>query len=220
MTLPAKAFYMIRHGETQANAAKIMAGSIDTPLTEKGRLQAKSVQRIIKNLNIKPRTLVHSHLSRARDTAQIINEVINAPMHEDPDLAELHAGDWEGVPYEQCNRIFTSWEDPPGGETFDAFTQRLQRGKTNALNTHDGPILIVCHGGVMRGFSKIYGLNIPSVFKNCHLYEFQPDPSNASFPWRVWSYGFDQENFREETSVFHDSENKNHDQQFSTCGQF
>ncbi|MCB1783355.1 MAG: histidine phosphatase family protein [Alphaproteobacteria bacterium] len=203
--IPSKAFYMIRHGETEANAARIMAGSMDTPLTEKGRLQAKDVQRVVENLEIKPQTLVHSHLSRARDTARIINEVLGAPMYENPDLGEFHAGEWEGVPYEECNRIFYGWETPPGGETPDEFTNRIQRGKSHSLESYDGPVLIVCHGGVFRGFGRIYGLDVPGVFKNCHLYEFQPDPDNSVFPWRVWSYGFDQEDFREESSVFRDA---------------
>lgn len=202
--IPAKPFYMIRHGETEANAARIMAGSMDTPLTEKGRLQAQDVQRVIKNLEIKPKTIVHSHLSRARDTAKIINEALNAPMHENPDLAEWHAGIWEGAPYEECNRIFSTWENPPEGETHVEFCDRIRRGKTHALETHEGPVLIVCHGGVFRGLGKLYGLDVPGVFKNCHLYEFQPTTDNAHFPWQVWSYGFDQENFREPTTVFHD----------------
>lgn len=202
--IPPKPFYMIRHGETEANAAQIMAGSLDTPLTLKGRTQAKDVQRVIEKLEIKPRTIVHSHLSRARDTATIINEALGVPMHETPDLAELHAGDWEGAPYSECNRIFSSWEDPPNGETFDEFCARIRRGKTHALDTHDGPVLIVCHGGVFRGFGKIYGLDVPGVFKNCHLYAFHPAPENETFPWRVWSYGHDQENFKEESFVFQD----------------
>lgn len=62
----ARHFYMIRHGETEANAAQIMAGSMDTPLTENGITQAKEAAKIVEALNIKPQAIVHSHLSRAR----------------------------------------------------------------------------------------------------------------------------------------------------------
>lgn len=201
--LPAKPFYMIRHGETEANAARVMAGSLDTPLTDKGRAQASVARDIAARLETKPQMIVHSHLSRARDTAQIINEGLGAPMHEDADLAEFHAGEWEGVPYDQCDGLLSGWVNPPGGETHVQFVDRIRRGKHNALSTHDAPVLLVCHGGVFRGFGKIYGLNVPGVFKNCHLYEFQPDPNNQAFPWRVWSYGFDQDDFRQESFVFH-----------------
>ena len=205
MPIISKHFYMIRHGETEANAARLMAGSLDSPLTPKGRDQAREARDIVKNLEIKPKVIVHSHLSRARDTASIINEALGVPTFEDSDLAEFHAGDWEGVPYEQCAELLTGWPSPPNGETYDNFAARIQRGKNRALNTHNAPVLIVCHGGVFRGFGKLYGLNTPGVFKNCHLYEFQPDTNHQKFPWRVWSYGDTQANFREETSVFHDS---------------
>ena len=71
--IPSKHFYMIRHGQTEANAAQIMAGSIDSPLTALGRQQAKNVHDILENLEIKPKTIIHSHLSRAKETAEILN---------------------------------------------------------------------------------------------------------------------------------------------------
>ncbi|MBX2833542.1 MAG: histidine phosphatase family protein, partial [Micavibrio sp.] len=33
MNVPIKHFYMIRHGQSEANAAKILAGHTDSPLT-------------------------------------------------------------------------------------------------------------------------------------------------------------------------------------------
>lgn len=179
---------MIRHGETEANAAKIMAGSLDSPLNDNGRRQAREAKEIIESLAIKPRTVVHSQLSRARDTACILNESLNAPIHEDHRLAELHAGDWEGQPYAVCSPLLHGWEDPPNGEPFSDFTQRLQQAKSHALATHDGPVMIVSHGGVFRGLGMIYGLQIPGVFKNCQLYEFLPQPEKPGFPWAVWNY--------------------------------
>jgi len=206
MPIIAKHFFMIRHGETEANAARIMAGSLDSPLTEKGRNQARKARDIVKMLHTKPSTIVHSNLSRARDTAQIINEALNVPMHEDPDLAEFHAGDWEGVPYEHCEELLTGWPDPPNGETYHDFTQRIRNGKNRALENYDGPVLIVAHGGVFRGLGKLYNLNTPGVFKNCHLYEFEPNLENIHFPWRVYSYGHDQESLKMPTDIFDKSE--------------
>lgn len=206
MVLPAKHFYMIRHGQTEANAAHIMAGSLDSPLTTLGRDQARIARDIVKCLDIKPRVIIHSHLSRARDTAYIINEALNAPIHEDSDLAEFHAGDWEGRPYDECRELLTGWPTPPNGESYELFAQRIRRGKENALNTHDAPVLIVCHGGVFRGLGKLYGLNTPGVFKNCHLYEFLPNPQDQKFPWDVWSHQAENGYSREKNMVFHDSE--------------
>lgn len=204
MPLPAKRFYMIRHGETEANKALVMAGSIDSPLTETGRAQARAVHPVLERLPEKPRTIVHSHLSRARDTARIINEVLNVPLHEDPDLAEIHAGIWEGATYAECREHLNSWITPPGGEDVTAFCTRLVRGKSKALNTHEGPVLIVSHGGVFRAFGKLYGLDPPPKFRNCHLHEFIPR-SGSTFPWNVFHYDYEDSLTRTRSSLYHPS---------------
>lgn len=188
--LPIKHFYMIRHGETEANAAKIMAGSIDTPLTQRGIAQAQGVREIVKTLEIKPTKIIHSHLSRARDTARIINESLMIPMHEDPDYAEMHAGDWEGVTYAKCRTLLSGWQNPPNGETHDTFQERIKTAKNRALQSSD-PVMIVCHGGVFRAFLRLHNIESYGV-QNCKLYEFTPknDPQMSHFPWDVWRYDF------------------------------
>ncbi len=188
MPLPLKHFYMMRHGQTEANASEIMAGSTDSPLTEFGREQAQTAQKVIQKIAPLPVKIFHSHLSRARDTAAIINEVLNAPMIEDPDLAEICAGDMEGRPWSECTGIFDGWVQTPGGEHPDDFFIRVKRAKKRALNeTPDGSPLIVCHGGVMRGFGAIYGADAPALFRNAHLYEFTPS-TDKNFPWQVFDY--------------------------------
>ncbi|MCB1721323.1 MAG: histidine phosphatase family protein [Alphaproteobacteria bacterium] len=179
---------MIRHGETQANAARIMAGHLDSPLTAKGRQQALEAQKVVSALQNKPVAIFHSHLSRARETATIINEALNAPMHEDPDLAEIYAGDWEGATYEVIAEMFDGWPDVPNGESHIDFFQRVKQGKTRALNRFNDPVLIVCHGGVMRAFGEIHGIPTPGKFQNAHLYEFVPKPENPKFPWAIYDY--------------------------------
>ncbi len=207
MPLPQKHFYMIRHGETEANAARLMAGSLDSPLTDTGKDQARAVQDVVRTMDIKPAVIVHSNLSRARDTAAIINEALDVPMHEEPDIAELHAGDWEGVPYDECAELLSGWPTPPNGESFDAFCARIQRGKKRILEAHDGPVLMVSHGGVFRALGGLYGLQTPGVFRNCHMYEFQPATDRGFFPWDVYSYDFDaaSQPVRQSEPVFHES---------------
>jgi uncharacterized phosphatase len=176
MSLPAKKFYMIRHGETEANAARLMAGSIDTPLTKNGRQQAKSARDVLEKIDDKPVAIFHSNLSRARDTASLMNTNLKRPMFEDVNLAEIHAGILEGAPYEQCEELFNGWPIIDGAETPDEFFTRIKRGKTKALERFNEPVLIVCHGGVMRAFSNLYGFNTPGRFQN------------EKFPWDVYDY--------------------------------
>lgn len=188
MPLPLKPFYMIRHGQTEANAAEIMAGSMDSPLTAKGRDQAKAARDVVAHLKVKPVAVFHSHLSRAKDTAEIINEALGVEMIEDPDLAEIHAGEWEGVKYDACLHFLDDWAQAPGGETPEEFFNRVKRGKSRALQRFNEPVLIVCHGGVMRAFGELYNLRIPGRFENAHLYEFNPGSPDQQFPWQVYDY--------------------------------
>ncbi|MCK5284233.1 MAG: histidine phosphatase family protein [Alphaproteobacteria bacterium] len=191
--IPAKHFYMIRHGETKANVARLMAGSIDSPLTEKGRGQARAVLPILEKLEIKPKAIFHSHLSRARETAEILNKALNVTMNEEPDFAELHAGEWEGEPYEICKPMTHGWYDPPGGETYQQFLKRIKRAKIKTLGLNEAPVLIVCHGGVFRAFSKLFGIDSFGV-RNCHLYEFRTAKTTNKFPWQAWHYEYYRDN--------------------------
>ena len=190
MPIPLKPFYMIRHGQTEANAAQLMAGSLDSPLTSKGRDQAYQAQKIVAALETKPVAIFHSQLSRARDTATIINEALNVEIFEDPDLAEIHAGDLEGVSYDKCEALFESWPRVLNGEDPNDFFKRVKRGKSRAIERFNDPVLIVCHGGVMRAFGALYNLPIPGKFQNAHLYEFKPNAQKPSFPWDVFDYEF------------------------------
>lgn len=185
--IPLKHFYMIRHGETEANRAHIMAGSLDSPLTDLGLEQARHARDVAEHLAVKPVAIFHSHLSRARDTAQIINQVLGVPLHEDPDLAEFHAGDCEGVPYAECQEILEGWPIIPNAEHPDDFFARVRAGKKRAIERYDGPILTVCHGGVMRAFGEIHGVSPEPRFRNAILHEFTPDPRDV-FPWDVHYY--------------------------------
>lgn len=200
--IPLRHFYMIRHGETEANFSRIMAGSLDSPLTERGRDQAREARVIVEQLEVKPASIIHSQLARARDTALIINENLKLPMTEDPDLAEIHAGEFEGAPWEQC-AFFDDFIDPPGGETFLQFFERIKCAKKRALENHPGPVLIVCHGGVFRAFWKIYGHDMPGV-RNCQLHEFVPRPEQKIFPFLAHAYDYDKELVK--TEVLHHKE--------------
>ena len=201
MPIKLQHFYMIRHGETEANAARLMAGSLDSPLTDKGRTQAAQTQTIIQSLQIKPRAIIHSQLSRARDTAQILNANLNLPMSQNPDLAEWHAGDWEGETYEKCRNLLIDWITPPNGETPEQFLKRTKDGINGALGKQNQPVMIVCHGGVFRAFCKFYDLESQGV-ENCILYEFKPDPTKTQFPWDIYEHRPSNDPVRKKVMIY------------------
>jgi len=181
-SIPLKPFYMIRHGESIANHDGYFSGNLDVKLTAQGIEQAKQAQVIFDNLEVKPSIIIHSHLSRARDTAAIMNENQQAPMVETPLLGEHHFGDWEKQPWDNVRPAFMDGQDPPNGETRIEFNARVKKGFIYALSRAEMP-LIVCHGGVFRGLFENFGIEIHGI-ENCALYQFNPHKADAnSFPW-------------------------------------
>ena len=61
--------YFVRHGETVWNVANKICGMTDSPLTEKGREQARQTGELVKNSGLRIDEILYSPLSRAADTA-------------------------------------------------------------------------------------------------------------------------------------------------------
>lgn len=183
--IPPKHFYMIRHGQSVANANRYMAGSYDSPLTDLGREQAFGTHDVFERLTIKPSAIIHSHLMRARVTAEIINQRLGLTMHEDPHVAEHFVGAWERRPWEDVRPLLDQDVDPPDGESHAEFRLRIKTALTRILNQHDTPPLVVCHGGVFRAMGDLYGQEWHHIH-NCVLYEFTP--AEGSAPWTVYRH--------------------------------
>jgi broad specificity phosphatase PhoE len=186
--IPARSFYMLRHGQTQANVEDRYAGGrVDTPLTDQGRDQAREAAGLVASLPVAPRVIVHSSLSRARDTARIVGAALNLPLVETDDLREQNGGLMEGQPFAAFRELVEQDKDPLGGESLPDFRARIRKGLSAALEAYPAPVLVVSHGGVFRAFGDLYGRVFRGV-GNCHLYAFDPAPDRADFPWRVWHH--------------------------------
>ena len=138
-------FYYLRHGETDWNLQRRMQGRSDVPLNETGIAQAHAAKSLLTGLAIQ--TVCTSPLARARDTAEIINQALGCPVVTIDDLAECSFGDYEGKIYGDWVAAWRSGETLPGAEPYDAFLARSVAG-INRARTHEGPVLIVAHGGV------------------------------------------------------------------------
>lgn len=187
--LPARPFYLIRHGQTEANVARITAGGkADSPLTGKGISQAQTLSPYLTQLEIKPQVLYHSSMSRARDTAKILNNTLKLKAIELQDLREHEMGDWDGQPWEKIEPHLERGDIPPNGEAESIFAQRIQVTYTGIL-THAGDKLpiIVGHGGHFHAIGFLYEYAMSEV-QNCHLHYFEPNSEWDRFPWRVWKF--------------------------------
>lgn len=143
MLLQQEYFWFVRHGETEANAAGLVAGSLETPLTAKGRAQADQVAAALAGEPIA--AIWSSPRSRARDTARPLANRLGLDVRCLEDLAERHWGEWEGG---ALAGLLDRSDTPPGGEPQADFAQRVLRALTDITAPY--PALIVAHGGVGR----------------------------------------------------------------------
>jgi len=84
---------LIRHGETDWNVEGRYQGQADPPLNARGRVQALRLADGLASSGIE--TLYTSPLQRARQTAEIVAQRLNVPVHIEPRLVEIHQGDWQ-----------------------------------------------------------------------------------------------------------------------------
>jgi broad specificity phosphatase PhoE len=145
-------FYLVRHGESEFNAARRFAGRTDTPLTERGRRQAEAVAEALANVPFD--RIVSSPLSRCRDTALAIARRHQLPVDLEADLVEIDVGEKTGTSFDEVAGLpgyedgFVSW---PRGETLDQVLSRAHRVITRIAAESPGQrVLIVGHGGVTR----------------------------------------------------------------------
>ncbi len=159
--MPARAFWFLRHGETDWNAAGRSQGRTDVPLNATGVAQAAAAAQLLRARGIA--SIVTSPLSRARDTALAVGAVLGLPITVETDLQEVSFGVHEGTA--MGGAWFDEWVagefTPVGGESFAALRSRAAAALTRAL-THAAPVLVVAHGALFRALRAEMGLE-PNV---------------------------------------------------------
>lgn len=139
-------FYFLRHGETDWNKNKMTQGQIDSQLNETGLAQAALAGKALANEPIE--RIISSPLSRVRSTAEAVAKYHDIEIEFDDGLKECHLGDMQGEPHGDWLRRYWLGEfDPPGGEKFSEFSERVFDTMAGAVSR--GPnTLIVAHGGL------------------------------------------------------------------------
>ena len=149
----ATTFYFVRHGESEANAARRFAGRSDSPLTERGRRQSEAVAAALDQVAFDK--IVATPLARSLDTAKVIAERRGMPVEIVPDLTEIDVGERTGAAWDEIAGLpgwredaFVAW---PGGETLAQVLERAIGAMRRLAKEKPGrTILVVGHGGVTR----------------------------------------------------------------------
>lgn len=150
---------VVRHGETDWNAAGILQGWRDVPINATGRQQAQALAQSFASCGFA--SVYSSPLVRALETAQIIAAALglSSPVcHEG--LKERNFGSVQGVPKAELaaqrpevHRQIIERNpagDFPDGETMAHFHARVLAALTEIGAAHAGKrVLIVTHGWVM-----------------------------------------------------------------------
>jgi len=146
---------MLRHGETELGGG--MRGSIDDALTQAGWQQMRAAVTESGPWD----RIVSSPLQRCARFAEELARQHSLPLSLEPDLQELHFGDWEGRSAAQlmdtdAEGLGLFWNDPyaftpPNGEPVIEFSARVLGAVQRLHQAYAGErLLLVTHGGVMR----------------------------------------------------------------------
>jgi probable phosphoglycerate mutase len=143
-------FALIRHGQTDWNAAARIQGATDIPLNNVGRGQAADAVAALKLYDWD--FIVSSPLSRATETADVIGDLLGlATARRIPSLIERNYGPAEGL---SAGAELDALRFPGGfhgAEPEDAVATRGVEALRDLARRHPGArIIVVAHGTLIR----------------------------------------------------------------------
>jgi probable phosphoglycerate mutase len=147
--------FLIRHGETADNAARVVQLP-GVPLSPRGLTQAERLARRLVREGVA--RIVSSDFARAAMTADALHRATGAPIGFEPLLHERNFGDLRGRAY--ADLVFDMFEAdyvPPNGESWPVFHARVDRAwqRVQALAAAtDGNLAVVTHGLVCRSLAE------------------------------------------------------------------
>jgi broad specificity phosphatase PhoE len=197
---------LMRHGETRWNREGRVMGRNPVELSENGRVQVEAAVILARSLQLD--LIVTSPLVRARQTAEIIaTGVGGVQIAEDPAIAEVSYGRWEGMTYHELIKdphYAVYRESPvqyptPGGETIpDVQTRGVEAVHRAVKANPERRILFVSHGDIIRTVlcyflglelkffhrvridnAALSGIQLAGSFAEVKFMNWLPEPSRA-----------------------------------------
>ncbi|GAA0433254.1 phosphatase PhoE [Virgibacillus salarius] len=139
---------LIRHGETDWNAAGKLQGKTDIPLNDTGRKQAMKCATYLNSEDYDE--LICSPLRRAKETAEIINKQLQLPFKIMEAFKERSFGKAEGMTIAERNEAYPD-RNFPNQEEREDFQARVMGGIAKVKEQYPNKrILLVAHGAVIN----------------------------------------------------------------------
>ncbi|MCF6468739.1 histidine phosphatase family protein [Nonomuraea sp. MG754425] len=154
--------FLVRHGESEparpGRPFPLVAGQGDPALAPEGREQAERVGLRLAAERVD--AIYVSSLRRTSETAAPLAARLGATPVVEPELREVHLGEWEGGLFRRmvaeghpiARRMSAEerWDVIPGAEPAPAFSGRVRKVLARLAAAHPGRrIVVVTHGGVI-----------------------------------------------------------------------
>lgn len=164
----------IRHARTRFGEEQRYAGTMDVPLSPRGKREAKQAAAGVNGAAFD--VVVTSTLARAVDTARLLvgasRPIVQCPYCNERNFGAMEARTWEEVRRFRPRILFIKVGgdlhsvNPPGGEPFEQLWERSRQFRSFLFRHYRGSrILVVSHGvflqqfhGLIRGKSCIESL--------------------------------------------------------------
>ena len=182
---------LLRHGLIKANVARRWHGSTDSPLTWRGRRQAKRTGRHLRRHH--ELTAVYSSpLQRCQRTAYFASRHQDLEIQSVDGLKEMSIGEWEDMPFRDLvdrhdfiNRMTADIHHAaPAGECLAQVSERVTAAlrEIDAQHSEDETVLVVSHGVALAVALATLLDNNPArwidyQFHNCSLTDFELTPA-------------------------------------------
>ncbi|MBQ8686071.1 MAG: histidine phosphatase family protein [Clostridia bacterium] len=190
--MKATKLYLIRHGESEANARDVFLGHTDLELTAKGKAQAEQTASFLQTVNAD--VIYASDLQRAYHTAQATAKRLGLPVVKDERLREIYCGEWENKSFSYlqeaykesygvwCNNVGLSQTD--GGESVEELQARIVAALQEIAEKNSGKtVLVFTHATPIRCFAGYCEKKSLAALKEI------PWASNASVTHAVYREG-------------------------------
>lgn len=189
--------YIIRHGQTDTNAAKQLQGRSDKPLNDVGIQQAQEAAAFLDAAGIRFSRVYTSPLIRAKQTADIVAEGV-AQM-EDDRLLEMDYGPYEGMSLnDPAPEVLTFFKDfahnpaPDGMEQLESVVARMGSFLEDVRSlAASEDILISTHAIALKGALEYLtpdsnGSYWSTFIGNCAVYTCGIGPDGSWTAAREW----------------------------------
>jgi len=158
---------LVRHGQTDANAAGLLLGRTDPPLNDAGCAQAVDVAARVAPYG--PERIITSPLLRTAQTAEVIGAACGLPVAVEDRLIEVDYGEYDGLPFAELpSDLVHRWRTeadfaPPGGESLESVGVRMAAlGAEILADLGKAPVVAVSHVSPIKA-AVCWALGLPDL---------------------------------------------------------